>query len=210
MKGAESTRLSIRRRGAALGHHQALEKEERFSSWKSEEMARLIWTLGATAAERVFYGENSTGVGGDVQSATARAAWMVGACAMAPEPVQLNGRIRSAAKREELEETITKRFERIGAQIMNTAGGGGPFSHDPIAGVLGDRAKRAMVAQMLGQAYLAAHHLIDHNKDQVEKIADVVAERKELHGNELLQLLDSAKLEIPDVDLTKDEAWPRI
>ena len=84
MKGAESTRLSIRRRGAALGHHQALEKEERFSSWRSEEMARLIWTLGAMAAEHVFYGENSTGVGGDVQSATARAAWMVGACAMAP------------------------------------------------------------------------------------------------------------------------------
>ena len=79
MKGAESTRLSIRRRGEALGHHQALEKEERFSSWRSEELARLIWTLGAMAAERVFYGENSTGVGGDVQSATARSAWMVGA-----------------------------------------------------------------------------------------------------------------------------------
>ena len=70
MKGSESTRLSIRKRGGSLGHHQALEKEERFSSWRSEEMGRLIWTLGAMAAERVFYGENSTGVGGDVQSAT--------------------------------------------------------------------------------------------------------------------------------------------
>ena len=35
MKGAESTRLSIRMRGGALGHHQALEKEERFSSWRT-------------------------------------------------------------------------------------------------------------------------------------------------------------------------------
>src|SRR6266542_6601240 len=91
MKGAESTRLSIRRRGGALGHHTALEKQERFTSWRSEEMARLIWTLGAMAAENVFYGENSTGVGGDVQSGTARAAWMVGSCAMAPVPVALNG-----------------------------------------------------------------------------------------------------------------------
>src|SRR5205085_7047306 len=91
MKGVESTRLSIRRRGAALGHHQAREKEERFSSWRSEEMAQLIWALGAMAAEKVFYGENSTGVGGDVQSATARAAWMVGACGMAPEPAGSNG-----------------------------------------------------------------------------------------------------------------------
>jgi ATP-dependent Zn protease len=210
MMGAESTRLSIRRRGAALGHHQALEKEERFSSWRSEEMARLIWTLGAMAAERVFYGENSTGVGGDVQSATARAAWMVGACAMAPEAIQLNGSPRGEAKREEARQKIRQRFEQIGAQIMNTAGGGGPFSHDPIAGVLGDRSKRAMAAQLLGQAYLSAHHLIEHNKEAVERIAQTVIERKELHGNELLRLLDNAKLEIPEVDLTKEEAWPAI
>src|SRR5689334_20523327 len=95
MKGAESTRLSIKRRGAALGHHQAREKEERFSSWRSEEAAQLVWALGAMAAERVFYGENSTGVGGDVQSATARAAWMVGACGMAPDEPELNGNGRA-------------------------------------------------------------------------------------------------------------------
>mgnify|MGYP003694662565 CR=1 FL=1 len=55
-------------RGGSLGHHQALEKEERFSRVARDEMARLIWALGAMAAERVFYGENSNGVGGDVQS----------------------------------------------------------------------------------------------------------------------------------------------
>jgi len=73
LKGAESTRLSIRVRGGALGHRQALEKEERFSRFRSEEFARLVWALGAMAAERVFYGENSNGVGGDVQSVTAQA-----------------------------------------------------------------------------------------------------------------------------------------
>jgi ATP-dependent Zn protease len=67
-----------------------------------------------------------------------------------------------------------------------------------------------MVAQMLGQAYITAHHLIEHNKEAVEKIAQVVIERKELHGNELLRLLDRANLEIPEVDLTKEEAWPAI
>ena len=39
MKGVESTRISIKMRAGSLGHHQALEKEERFSSWKHEEMA---------------------------------------------------------------------------------------------------------------------------------------------------------------------------
>ena len=36
-------------------------------SWRHEEVGKLVWTLGAMAAEHVFYGENSDGVGGDVQ-----------------------------------------------------------------------------------------------------------------------------------------------
>src|SRR4029079_12023643 len=105
----------------SLGHHQALEKEERFSSWKSEEMSKLAWTLGALAAEHVFYGENATGVGGDLQSATGRAAWMVGVSGMGPDRVVLNGKPRSAQKREEEQEKIGKRFEQIGLQLMNRA-----------------------------------------------------------------------------------------
>jgi cell division protease FtsH len=210
MKGAESTRLSIRRRGDALGHHQALEKEERFSSWRSEEVARLIWTLGAMAAERVFYGENSTGVGGDVQSATARAAWMVGACAMAPERIELNGRFKNEEEADRERKRIAKKFETIGAQIMNRSGGGGPMEHDPLSGVMMDRDKRAMAAQLLGQAYVAAHLLIEHNRDAVEKIADILVERKELHGDEILNLLEESKLVLPAVDLTAEETWPKL
>ncbi len=208
MKGAESTRLSIRRRGAALGHHMALEKEERFSSWQSEEVGRLIWALGAMAAERAFYGENSTGVGGDIQSGTARAAWMVGACGMAPQPVKLNGGFKTAEEEEEAHKKIRERFSRIGSQIMNSTGGGGPFSHDPIAGALGDRSKREMATQFLGQAYVAAYNLIAHNKDKVEKVADEVIARKELYGDELIELLERQNFEVPELDLTKEEAWP--
>ena len=36
----ESSRLSIKMRGGSLGHHQAFEKEERFSRWQSEEIGR--------------------------------------------------------------------------------------------------------------------------------------------------------------------------
>jgi hypothetical protein len=209
MKEAESTRLSIRRRGSALGHHQALEKEERFSSWRHEEIGRLIWTLGAMAAERVFYGENSTGVGGDVQSATARAAWMVGACAMGPDRSFANGRFDDETA-EDTQERISKRFQALGKQIMNRTAGGGPFSHDPIASVLSDHDQRLLVAEMLGQAYLAAYHLIERNQKAVEHIADVLVERREIHGDEVVALLDEAKLEVPEVDLRQEEAWPRL
>jgi hypothetical protein len=219
MKGAESTRLSIKRRGAALGHHQAREKEERFSSWRSEEIAQLVWALGAMAAERVFYGENSTGVGGDVQSATARAAWMVGACGMAPEEPELNGHGRTngtvaVARRTKAAETkkdeIMERFEQIGLQIMNRTGNGGALGQDPLAGVLGDPNKRKLAAQLLGQAYVTAYALISHNKKAVEQIADALIAKKELFGDELVEILENAKLKIPKVDLTQPRAWPAV
>src|SRR5919197_3356851 len=210
MKGVESTRLSIRKRGASLGHHQALEKEERFSSWRHEEMGRLIWALGAMAAERVFYNENSTGVGGDVMHATSRAAWMVGSCAMGPEPVSVNGAADSPEDREAGREKILKRFEETGLQIMRRAGSGGPFETDPIAGVLSDRTKRATAAQLLGQAYMAAHVLIAHNRAGVERVADVLVERREMHGDEVVELLDSLHLELHEADLLDDSVWPQV
>ena len=206
LKGAESTRLSIRMRGGALGHHQALEKEERFSRFRSEEFARLVWALGAMAAERVFYGENSNGVGGDVASVTAQAAYMVGASAMGPEPFRVTP--EKGETEEEARERILKRLEKIGYGIMNRTGGGGPFDANPIAGVLSDSEKRPLVAQVLGQAYVAAHNLVLANRDGVEHIADVLQARRELFGDELLELLDGAKLEIPQVDLADESAWP--
>jgi cell division protease FtsH len=215
MKGAESTRLSIRRRGAALGHHQAREKEERFSSWRSEEAAQLVWALGAMAAERVFYGENSTGVGGDVQSATARAAWMVGACGMAPEHPNGNGRsngkvVRRAKAVDAKKDDVMERFEQIGVQIMNRTGNGGALGSDPLAGVLGDPDKRRLAAQLLGQAYVTAYALISHNKKAVEQIADALIEKKELFGDELVEILENAKLKIPTIDLKQAKAWPAV
>src|SRR4249919_835118 len=206
LKGAESTRLSIRMRGSSLGHHQALEKEERFSRFRSEEFARLVWALGAMAAERVFYGENSNGVGGDVASATAQAAYMVGASAMGPQPFEATPADGETA--EDARERILRRFEGIGYQIMNRTSGGGPFSENPVASVLGDGNKRPIVAQLLGQAYVAAHNLVLANRESVEHIAEVLQARRELFGDELLSLLQEAKIEIPEVDLADEGAWP--
>jgi ATP-dependent Zn protease len=210
MQDVLSTRLSIRKRGGSLGHHQAIEKEERFSSWRHEEVGKLVWTLGAMAAEHVFYGENSTGVGGDVQSATARAAWMVGMCGMGPEPINLNGRrFESEDERRAAEELYMTRFERIGSQIMNRAAGMRE-SGDPIASVLSDPGKRRAAAQILGQAYITAVCLIRHNRPQVLGIAETLVERRELHGDEVVELLDSAQLTAPAIDVNDESIWPQL
>jgi ATP-dependent Zn protease len=205
-----STRLSIRKRGGSLGHHQAIEKEERFSSWRHEEVGKLVWTLGAMAAEHVFYGENSTGVGGDVESATARAAWMVGMCGMGPEPVDLSSRpFPCEEDRAAAEERLMKRFERIGLKIMNRARSSREQG-DAIAAVLGDPAKRTAAAQILGQAYLTAVCLIRHNREQVLRIAETLIERRELHGDEVVEVLDAAELQAPSIDVADESIWPQL
>ena len=196
LKGAESTRLSIRMRGGALGHHQALEKEERFSRFRSEEFARLVWALGAMAAERVFYGENSNGVGGDVMSVTAQAAYMVGASAMGPEPFRDTSRGRdrgrgAGAHPQALREDRPADRESHGRRRPASM-------RTPSARVLGDTDKRAIVGQLVGQAYVAAYNLIVHNREAVEHIADVLNARRELFGDELVNLLDEAKIVIPE------------
>src|SRR5262245_21870500 len=206
MTDAESTRLSIRMRGGSLGHHQARQKEERFSHFQSEAFAELVWGLGAMAAERVFYAENSSGVGGDVQSVTAQAAWMVGSAAMGPQPFHVEP--KEGETEEEARQRVLSRFEGIGLQIMNRTSGGGPLAADPVAGALGDPAKRRTAAQMLGQAYVAGHCLVVANRAAVEHVADAVLERKELFGDELLELLNRQKVTIPTVDLNDDASWP--
>ena len=105
---------------------------------------------------------------------------------------------------------MLKRFEKIGVQIMNRTSGGGPFAENPIAGVLGDRDKRQLAAQILGQAYVSAYNLILRNKDAVEKIADKLVERREVFGDDLVRILDGVGLKKPEIDLEKEEAWPRM
>jgi ATP-dependent Zn protease len=206
-----STRLSIRMRGGSLGHHQAIEKEERFSAWRHEDAGRLVWTLGAMAAEHVFYGENSRGVGGDVGSATSLAALMVGMWGMGPEPIDLSHlEFDDDEQRRAREDELAERFERIGNRIMNRASGGNLLQGNPLASVLGDRDKRRSAAMILGQSYLTALCLIRHNREQVAQIAETLVERREMHGDEVVEMLDAARLEAPAIDITDETIWPKL
>jgi hypothetical protein len=91
---------------------------------------------------------------------------------------------------------------------MNRASG--DFQHDAIASVLGDPTKRRLAAQNIGQAYLQAYNLVLQNQQGVEKIADTLVARRELYGDELVDLLNSVGLKEPTVDLTKEDAWPTL
>jgi ATP-dependent Zn protease len=208
-----STRLSIRKRGGSLGHHVGLEKEERFSHFRSYYMGRLIVILGAMAAEHVFYEENSAGVGGDVFSATALAATMVGTWGMGPDPVTLAlgpGPMHGPMAEDTEDERVSRRLERIGSRIMNRAAGAGPFAENPLGAVLGDPSKRSAAAQLLGQAYVTAYALMAANRPALDRIADRLVESKEMHGDEVTDMLDTVGLDRPELDLTNPETWPKV
>jgi ATP-dependent Zn protease len=205
-KDVLSTRLSIRKRGGSLGHYQSMEKDERFSHFRSRVMGELVMTLGAMAAEHVFYGENSQGVSGDVASATATAAAMVGIWAMGPDPVHISGSLEF----DEDAEAVLRRLERIGSAIMNRAGGEGLLGENPVASVLRNPDKKRGAAQILGQAYVTAYALMSSNRGGLERIADELVERKELHGDEVGALLDSVGLKRPELDLMNTATWPQV
>ncbi|MFL5895134.1 MAG: AAA family ATPase [Thermoleophilaceae bacterium] len=203
-----STRLSVRMRGGSLGHHQAVEKDERFKHWSHTQFGDLVWGLGAMAAEHTFYKENSTGVSGDVWSATAAAAIMVGVTAMGPQPFEFErplGPVREAEERKR----VMQSFEDLGLRIMNRTTGG-PHTDDTVGTILSDLDKRRAAAILLGQAYFHAYHAMDQNRDQLEKIADRLVEKRELYGDEVVELLEEVGIKRPKMDYLDRNSWPKI
>jgi hypothetical protein len=208
MENRISTRLSIRKRGASGGHHQAMEIEDRFGAWRSEEVGDLIWSLGAMAAEYVFYGQNTTGVTGDVRNATTRAALMVGFRAMGPGAIDLADRIADPDERKEAEAGVRGRFEEIGYQIMNRSPG--DLDSNMFAATLLDRDKRPLIAALLGQGFVVAYQTILQNRDATERVAEELIAAGELYGDDVTGLLDMVALRKPEIDVLDEATWPAI
>jgi len=187
----KSVRLSIRKRGGALGHHQAVEAEESFLKFRSRLAGEIRWGLGSIAVERVFYGENTSGVSGDLASATREAAFMVGLYGMGPD-------------RRNDEDSL--RGEMIGYRLIAQSAGlqapqGDP---NPVAAILSQRDKARDVAQILGSAYVDCWRLMLKNKEAIDRLARVLIEKKELVGREIDELLDTVHLVGPEAA----DAWP--
>jgi len=103
-----------------------------------------------------------------------------------------------------------KRFEKIGLTLMNRTRGSADFHSDPIASVLSDHYKRALAAQIIGQAYVIAYNFVLANKDAVERVAVKLIDQREIYGDDLLDLLERQHLVKPEIDYTKEETWPKM
>jgi ATP-dependent Zn protease len=185
-----STRLSIRKRGGTLGHHQAVESEESFGKFRSFVAGDIRWGLGSIAVERLFYGENSDGVTGDLMKSTEQAAMMVGVWGMGPD-------------RRDDQDSL--RAEIIGYRLISQAAGlEAQGQTNVVAAILRDARKARDVAQILGTAYVDCWRLMSKNKEAIDRLAHILVEKRELVGQEIDDLLDTVQLVGP----APSDAWP--
>ena len=76
--------------------------------------------------------------------------------------------------------------------------------------MLNSRDKRPIVAELLGYSYYVAYNTMMQNKDAVEKVANVLVERKEIHGDDVVDLLNSVNLKPAKIDYLEERTWPRL
>jgi ATP-dependent Zn protease len=186
-----SVRLSVRMRSGSLGHHYNIENEEQFVKFRSQLAGDLRHSLGAIAAERVFYGENSSGVRGDLNMATDLACRMIGIYGMGADPLDAD----TSRKALVFGESLISHYEAVQGQ------GGGDAS--PNSAVLRGPQRRT-VAQTMGAAYIDAWRLMNVNQDAIDLGADALIAQGELVGDEVEGLLGSVGLRM----FNDADPWP--
>jgi len=183
---AVSVLLSIRMRSGSLGRHRAVDKEEEFSHFRSREAGILRHGLGAIASERAFYGENSTGVSGDLAQSTMLAALMVGVWGMGPDPL--------SPQLSRLAVNIGEYLISVAAVVGNDLLG----EETPAGKVLGHPRLRQAAAQVIGSAFIDDWRVMNVNKEAIDLAAEALMAQGELVGDEIGGLLDSVGLREPD------------
>jgi ATP-dependent Zn protease len=201
----EASRLTIRMRSdGSGGHWMAREKDDRFVHFRSEYFKSMLTTMAALAAEHVFYGENTSGVGGDMSSVAHQAAIMVGHAAMPPERVPMPATM-TRSEEEAARKKLDDYFLDTGGKLLAVAS-----LSDHYAEALTRPDKRQLAARIVGHAYLVAYKFAEQNKDAIARVADELVERRELNGDEITQLMDSLHLKPAVVDYLQERTWPRL
>ncbi|MGN6089827.1 MAG: AAA family ATPase [Actinomycetales bacterium] len=169
--------LTVIKRRNALGMLAHGDREDVFTRSRSEMLALLQVAMGGQAAEELFFGDVSTGPGGDLHYATTLAAQMVGACGM------------------------------TGTLVSYAAVQGSALTDSNLVGrVLGDGEGRARVEELLQEQKGIALELLGSHRHLVAALRDALVERHELLGEEITAVLEQAAAEADTVVDLRDPA----
>ena len=194
-------RLSIRRRatvhGEIGGYHKSLPAEEEWLEFRSQLAADIRHYLGSLACEHVFYGENTSGVFGDLRSATAIACRMVGTIGMGADA---------------LDAQMSTKAANIGEQLISVSqvAEGAHEQGTWVGAVLNSPRGRRVVGQLLGAAYIDDWRLMYVNKEAIDLAAEALMAQGDLMGDEISGLLDSVGLRAPTASDPYPEDLPMV
>jgi ATP-dependent Zn protease len=156
--------LSIVKRKDALGMLGHGDRDDVFTRSRAEMLGLIRIAMGGQVAEELFFGDVSTGPGGDLLYATNVAAQMVGAVGMTDTLISYQA-------------------------VTNSA-----FSDTNIVGrVLADPEGRAAVEKILQREKAQVRVLMSENRSLVEALRDALIERHELIGREITDVLEAAR-----------------
>jgi ATP-dependent Zn protease len=171
--------LTIIKRKGSLGLLAHGDREDVYTRSRSELEALIQIAMGGQCAEELFFGDISTGPGGDLLYATNCAAEMVGAHGMEGSLVSY-------------------------LAVQNSA-----FSDTNIVGrVLADDRGRDAVEALLQKHKATARALLQENRHLVEALRDALLEREELLGREITDVLEAAAAAPRTIDLRAQSDLP--
>jgi ATP-dependent Zn protease len=175
---------TIERRGEVGGFVSSIPPEDQFVQWRSERDADIIVSLASLAGERLFFdGDNSAGVGGDMRSATAVAALMLGYWSMG--------------------DTVASH----GVSKLAIVGGGAGSAEDGtdrnfLESDLGKRIE-AKLQEMLE----VTTRLLEENRNEVLAVAHALETHRTVSGDDVEAIIEGAQGPLVDGRPYKDDGF---
>lgn len=166
---------TIEKGGNYLGMVASIPPEDLFTRWRSEYEADILVALASLAGERMFFdGDNSSGVSGDLESATQIASLMEGYWGMG----------RTIASHG-----VTQRIG-IGGGGAPGGGGGGrgggtKKEKDLLASELGQR-----IETKLAELYAHVEGLLAENRSSILAVAHALETHKTLTGDDVMAIIE--------------------
>ncbi len=173
---------TIEKGGTYLGMVSSVKPEDRFTTWRSDYESDIIVSLASLAGERMFFGgDNTSGVSGDLVSATATAVAMEGYWGMG-STVASHAIVRRAG----------------------IPGGGGDDNpeKDLLRGNLGER-----IETLLGRMIERADALLAENRREVLGIAHALETHKTISGEDVMAVMEGTAGPLVDGTAYKDVAF---
>ncbi len=159
------TKVTILPRGRALGYTMVMPQDDKYSTTRNEILDQLAYALGGRVAEEMVFHDPTTGAANDIEKATAMARKMVTEYGMS---------------------------ERVGAIKLGQSNGevflGRDMGHqrdysEEIAGIVDEE-----VRKLVENAHDEAWHVINDNRDVLDRLVLELLEKETLNTKELAEI----------------------